>query len=457
MTVSFRDPAGSLQDDGERIWRTVHASHVAPTQALLASPLYDELTREGLLVPVIDQQLQANGSLRLEHPRVPLPTYPFEWSAAQLAAAGALTLDIQRRAWRAGYTLKDASAFNVLFLHSRPVLCDLLSLEARDTAGAGGWHAYGQFVRHYLLPLIAGREQGRSPRDIFLAHRDGLRALDLLPYMPWHRYWGLDALLHFRLPGWLEGRRTRRPLTAKAGGQAAPARDGTPWLLDSLQRMLGRLGGASTARTSWGDYVGNRDHYEEAALARKRSLVQERLAATRPTRVLDLGANTGEFSRLALQAGAEVVALDEDVVALDRLHRQAVAESLPLQALHANFARPTPPTGWRLGETLSLGQRLRGRFDAVLMLAVVHHLAVTERLPTAQIFSEIAALCTGTLLLEFVGTTDPRFIELAGPNLPLFESWSIERLVEDARPHFQLLATMEITPHRHLLEFKRLS
>lgn len=457
MSVSFRDPAGSLQDDGVRIWRTVRAPHVAATRALLASPLYAELTRDGLLVPVIGQHDEPDGSLRLEHPRVDLPSYPFEWSAAQLVAAGELTLTIQRRAWQAGYTLKDASAFNVLFMHSQPVLCDLLSLQARAEAPAGGWHAYGQFVRHYLLPLIAGREQGRAPRDIFLAHRDGLRALDLLPYMPWHRYWRLDELLHFRIPGWLEGRRTSRPLAAAPSAEGRPGRDGTPWLLDSLGRSLARLGRPPQARTSWGDYVGNRDHYEANALDRKRAAVRDMLSQAQPRRVLDLGANTGEFSRLALDAGAAVVALDEDVVALDRLHRQAVAEGLPLQTLHANFARPTPPTGWRLAETLPLSQRLQGRFDAVLMLAVVHHLAVTERLPLGQLFEDIAALCTGQLLLEFVGRGDPRFIELAGPNLGLFDDWSVEQFVQAARPHFELQAAQEITPHRQLLQFRRLA
>ncbi|WP_422012279.1 class I SAM-dependent methyltransferase [Roseateles sp.] len=455
MPVSFRDPAGTLQDDGDRIWRTVHSKHVAKTLTFLASRLYTELTRDGLLIPVIARQPAADGSLRLEHPRVAIPSYPFEWSVAQLAAAGELTLEIQRRAWADGYTLKDASAFNVLFIGSKPVLCDLLSLEVRNSAPGMGWHAYGQFVRHYLLPLIAAREQGRTPRDIFLAHRDGLRALDLLAHMPWHRYWGLDSLLHFRIPGWLETRRTGRTPAAPRIESARAVRDSTPWLLNSLGRSMRRLGRATTAKTSWGNYVDNRDHYEAAALERKRTILRDLLQTLKPAKVLDLGANTGEFSRLAIEAGAEVVAIDEDVGALDRLQRQATAEALPLQAIHANFARPTPPTGWRLGETLSLRDRLNGRFDAVLMLAVAHHLAVTERLPLAQVFEEISTLCTGHVLVEFVSRQDPRFVELAGPNLGLFEDWSSEQFVEAARPYFELRSTHEISAHRRLLLLRR--
>lgn len=456
MLLSFRDPAGSLEDDGQRIWRTVHPGFTPAVQDLLASQLFADLIKAGLLIPVINQHLLTDGSLRLEHPRVELPSYPFEWSPAQLIDAGRLTLEIQRRAWQAGYTLKDASAFNVLFVGSRPVFCDLLSLERRREDGNNSWHAYGQFVRHFLLPLIAVREHGRMPRDVFLAHRDGLRALDILPFVRRHRYWGLDFLLHFRIPGWLETRRAgATPESRQHQRHTSRAHDSTPWLISSLDRTLSRLDRKGQVRSSWSNYVGNRAHYEAEALERKRTLIADLLASLAPERVLDIGANTGEYSLLAVAVGAKVLAIDEDAQALDTLHRQAREQGLPLQTLHTNFARPTPPTGWRLRETRPLSYRLQGRFDVVLMLAVIHHLAITERLPITQIFDEVSTLCRGHLILEFVAREDPRFVELAGPNQELFATWSKQALIDAARSHFTLEAEYEVSPSRHLLLLRK--
>ena len=92
--------------------------------------------------------------------------------------------------------------------------------------------------------------------------------------------------------------------------------------------------------------------------------------------VLDLGANDGHFSRLALDAGARyVVAVDADPLVVDTLYRTLRDEGneriLPLTM---NLADPSPGTGWRGVERQPfLG---RGRPDLVLALAVIHHLAI---------------------------------------------------------------------------------
>jgi hypothetical protein len=55
-----------------------------------------------------------------------------------------------------------------------------------------------------------------------------------------------------------------------------------------------------------------------------------------------------------------------------------------------NLARSTPAAGWANCETPSFLDRARGHFDAVLMLALIHHLLVTERIPLDSIL-ELAA------------------------------------------------------------------
>ncbi|WP_457325084.1 class I SAM-dependent methyltransferase [Roseateles sp. P5_E11] len=449
MTLrSFRDPAGWLEDDGERIVRHIAAGAQPELEALLASPLYARLTETGLLIP--GRQLDAS---RLEHARVELPTYPFEWTPAMLADAARLTLRVQSMAWAQGWTLKDASAHNILFDRSTPRLCDLLSLQPRRADDPPGWAAYGQFVRHFVLPLLAIREQGRHPRDIFLARRDGLRASEVAPFVRWHRHLGLAMWLHVRLPARLERRRIGAAARPDVRPQRAPVRDGTPWLLGSLEALINRLAVPRERHGAWSAYTGNRDHYAEAELAAKRAAVQAVAGGRRHGRALDIGANNGEFAELLAPHCDEVVALDEDLDALDELYRRAPAPNV--LCLHANIARETPPTGWRLGESRGLSQRFERRFDLILMLAVVHHLIVTERLPLAQLFETLAGWCTGTLLIEFVSRDDPRFIEIAGPNMSLYTDWSLTGFLAAAEPWFVSEKQTTLSPHRQLLQLKR--
>ncbi|MGQ3050320.1 MAG: class I SAM-dependent methyltransferase [Roseateles sp.] len=456
MRVSFRDPDGNVEDDGQQVWRRVQAHAAATTAELLDSPLYADLVRDGLLIGVEEQHPQADGSLLLRHRRVEMPTYAFEWTPAMLADAARLTLEIQRRAWAAGWNLKDAATSNVLFEGCKPVFCDLLSLQRRQPADPPGWLAYGQFVRHFVLPLLAVAELGRTPRDIFLAHRDGLRAVEIAPFIPWHAHLGLAMWLHVRLPARLERRRIRSDQKA-AGASKAGGADGTPWLLGNLGRFIDRLESHGRSLSTWSEYTGNRDHYQAVELTAKRKAVEALLSEGRCGRVLDIGANSGEFSLIAARAGSQVLALDDDVNALHDLHIQARRLNVPVQCLHANFAQPTPATGWRLAETLGLPQRFAGRFDLVLALAVIHHLTVTERLPTTQLFEVLADCCRDTLLLEFVPRDDPRFIELAGPNMDLYQHWDVAFVLSCAEPWFELHDQQQISEHRKLLRLRRRS
>ena len=127
--------------------------------------------------------------------------------------------------------------------------------------------------------------------------------------------------------------------------------------------------------------------------------------------MLDIGANTGSYSRIAAETGAKVVALDSDAAALEALWEMATRESLAVTALVANIARPTPAAGWRNREQLSLLDRLTRKFDLVLMLAVIHHLILREQLPLKHIAELSASLTRRWLLVEWVPPSDPMYQE----------------------------------------------
>ena len=154
------------------------------------------------------------------------------------------------------------------------------------------------------------------------------------------------------------------------------------------------------------------NNYTSDHFAAKRSFVQEAMTEFRPRSVLDVGCNTGHFSAIAARAGASVVALDYDPVVLGDVWRNARTEKLNILPLMVNITQPTPGTGWRNQECPSFLERARGKFGAVLMLAVIHHMLVTERVPLADIIDLAAELTTDLLIIEFISPEDSMFRRL---------------------------------------------
>src|SRR4029453_19305672 len=72
-----------------------------------------------------------------------------------------------------------ATPYNVLYRGARPVFIDLLSFERRDS-GDPTWLPLAQFSRTFLLPLLVNKYFGIRLDQIFLNHRDGLDAEDIV-------------------------------------------------------------------------------------------------------------------------------------------------------------------------------------------------------------------------------------------------------------------------------------
>lgn len=456
---SFRDPSGSLRLHEGRVLRVVRPEAAAELDRILALPVVAGLMAEQRLVatvrlePAAAAALGAEGAV-YEHERIPFVSYPAEWSPAMLADAADFTLGLALELLAHGLMLKDATPANVLFKDSRPVFVDLPSIVPRS-AGDFVWLARHQFETCFLLPLIASVEAGLPLRWSLQDPAAGIGHEQVARLLGTRRWLKPSLLTSVTLPAALTGRGVGadRAVREHRSSDDAKARFVLAHGFEQLRRKVRRLAERIRSGSSrWQGYTADRPHYGEPDLERKRAFVTAALGEARPRWVLDVGANTGEFSEIAA-LGSHVVALDIDEVSAGRIFARARERSSSILPLVLDVARPTPGAGWRNRETLSFLERALGRFDTVLMLAVVHHVRIGAGVPLAAIVDLAADAADddgGHWIVEFVPMSDPMFARLARGREAIYADWSQEGFERAMSRRFDVLRSQALDNGRVL-------
>jgi hypothetical protein len=443
--TTFRDPAGHLEFDSDVVRRHVGSAYAAEALAFLGTPVLARWVQQGQVVP--STVLPSEDGLVLEHPRLFFISYQWEWSPAQLRAAAELTLDLCSQAISAGYILKDATPSNVLFDGSRPVFVDVLSFEKRDPSNPL-WLAHGQLIRSFLLPLLALRELG-WPLAAVQIRRDGWEPAQLHAAMSRLQRLRPGVFGAVTLPAWFE---RSKGTAARPGPMRKSPEMATAILQSSLKSLRSQIRRAapSLPASHWSRYTTTAAHYQPEDHARKQEFVTRVLSDTQPKTVLDIGANTGTYSALAARSGAQVVSLDIDPAAVEALWQMARREKLAILPLVADIARPTPALGWENSENFSLLDRLQGKFDLVLMLAVIHHLLLMDQVPLDRIAALVARITRRWAVVEWVPQSDPMFQFLLRGRDAIYTHLQLETMLAAFAPLFSVSARTDLANGRTL-------
>jgi SAM-dependent methyltransferase len=212
-----------------------------------------------------------------------------------------------------------------------------------------------------------------------------------------------------------------------------------------------------SASSDWSHYPDTLTHYTPEQSRQKVDWVRRAMETAQPARVLDIGANTGEFSALAAGMGADVVALERDMASADRVFRMARERKLPILAIQADIARPTPAVGWENSESVALLPRLEAQFDLVLMLAVIHHLILMEQIPLPAILALCHRLTRRHLILEWVPVEDPMYQSLMRGRDSLYGSLAEADLLAACAGRFRVIDRHALENGRILFLFEKTS
>ena len=439
LSSSFRDPSGFLFVEDGSLYRQVNQVYRESYDHLMDSGLYDTLVSKGLLIPheeASSDLARTHDAYKVLNPQpVPFISYPYEWCFSQFKDAALLTLQVQKAAIDFGATLKDASAYNVQFVGPKPVLIDTLSFE-KYTEGQA-WVPYRQFCQHFLAPLALMSHTDVRLSQLSRTNIDGV-PLDLASsLLPFRTRLSFSLLSHIHLHARSQKHFAERTVDTSRRRMAPRSFLG---LIDSLESAVKKLKWRPRGEL-WRDYY-EESSYSADALDQKREIVSRYLDQVRPAVAWDLGGNVGLFSRVASEKGILTISFDVDPECVEQNYLESVRKGeshiLPLLL---DLTNPSPGIGWQHEERMSLMDR--GPADAILCLALIHHLAISNNLPLNKV-AEFLNSIGKSLIIEFVPKSDQQVQRLLASREDIFVQYTQEHFEAAFAQHFQIVASEQL-------------
>ncbi|MFH1312403.1 MAG: SAM-dependent methyltransferase [Candidatus Eisenbacteria bacterium] len=436
---SFRDPSGFLFTRDGKLFRQVNTLYKDDYDHLMQSGLYQALIDRGLMVPHCESDVtpeRGKGAYKIIQPeKISFISYPYEWCFTQLKQAALTTLEIQKTAFDFGMSLKDASAYNIQFHKGKPVFIDTLSFEKYREGEP--WVAYRQFCQHFLAPLALMAYTDIRLNQLLRVYIDGVPLDMASTLLPFRTRLNFSLLSHLHLHS-----KSQSYFSDKSVGKRRYKMRRVSFLgvISSLESAVRKLKWRAQG-TEWADYY-NDTNYTRDGFRHKQETVGEFLDSVKPAGVWDLGGNVGVFSRIASDKQIPTISFDVDPSAVEKNYLECVKRGENhLLPLLLDLANPSPGVGWSNDERMSLIER--GPVDAVLALALVHHLAISNNLPFTMIARFLSEICR-SLIIEYVPKTDSQVKRLLVVREDIFTDYTEEAFEHEFEKRFTIKERVRI-------------
>ena len=425
---SFRDRGGRVYRQGDRILRSVRdrASHAY--EAARDAGLYERLLDRGMIVPLEEVEApiplpdEEPGPVQywLEHPRLPFISHPYEWAFSLWKKAAVHHLDVQLEALALGFALSDATAYNIQFDGVRPLHIDQLSF--RPYREGELWVGHHQFCCQFLNPLVLWAKKNIAPNAWFRGSLEGITPEELSSLLPWHGGFSFTVLSHVMAQAAIQRRRTTSGLPNQPTKERRLSRTAFEAMLRQLRSFIADVE-LPGRKTVWSEYAGDNSYVDSAAQT-KRDFVRNMVSASSPPLLFDFGCNSGDYSVAALDAGAKrVVGFDYDFGALEKAVERSERECLKFTPLWLDAANPSPGQGWAETERDGIGARAKG--DAMIALALIHHIVIGRNVPMDMTMAWLMSTAPEGVI-EFPPKSDPMVQQLLSTRDDIFEDYSEE-------------------------------
>lgn len=456
---SFRDPCSrvySISDPASgdvRILRGVDQETKSNFEVLTEQSFYKTLLEEGRLVEsklvdleedraASDIAINNGWAAVIEHKTIPFISYPYEWTFGMLKLSALLHLRILTDALNNGWTVKDSTPFNIQFVGCRPVFIDLPSFVPWEEGEP--WVAYRQFCSCFLTPLLMRAHLGIDHLPIMRAYIDGVPPTEAVNFFRGTSRFKKGVMSHIVFPAKVENRiaaKERDAVPAQKREMPAYKKSMVLGLVESMTRLVRSLS-IDIGHTDWSDY--DQTHtYDDAEHQLKKAFVENAVAGKDADFIWDIGCNTGTFSQISAAHAGNVIAVDGDHNAIEKLFlaeraKKANTNVLPLVL---NLANISPNQGWAGTERSAFDERAKP--DVVLVLALVHHIRISSNIPMDLFLAWLRKL-ESDVVIEFVNREDEMVIKLLTNKKEQYEDYNIDTFVQQVEQNFTILSREQL-------------
>ena len=425
--LSFRDPLSEVYLRNNQIIRKINKKEKFFFENLFKDDFYKKMTNDNWI-----QKSEINyneNQTEIIHEKINNFTEVTEMSSYQLFLSGMHTLNIAITSLKNGYMLKDASAWNVVFYNGNPLFLDIGSFQKWNEEKT--WIGYGQFIRHYLIPLILNKELKIPISKLFLTDRDGVYPKDAKNKLGLKVFKSFKYLEFILAPSMIKSASINKKKENSSNSEINQR-----ILLTILGRLRNKLLSLEPLASSfWTEYTEKRDHYSKKDIEIKKDII-ENFFKKNNGKILDIGCNTGEFLFIASKYCIETHGIDIDEDCINFIQKNLNGKNISLA--NVNFSNPTPGIGWKNEETLGYIKKNLNYFDTVIFFGIIHHLITIDRIPMIDIIELLSKLTKKNLIFEFVTKKDKKFLELASVNIELYKDHTKENFEMIVKKFFSI-------------------
>ena len=415
---SFKDPMGHILEssDNSKICRKVMGAYKDEFIKFYNSLLYHKLLEKSYILPIESIKEEQDSTIFYSERIHPI-TYPYEWTFHQLKDAALLSLKIQKLALTYGYSLKDATPFNIVFKGYQPHFVDYFSFETYKANVP--WVAFEQFMKMFYLPLAVRQYSNINLQKDLITHLDGFELRDYVKLLPLKAYFNFYHLVNLMIPYRWMNQNKRKQNQEKQNFPLSKQIKLIEFLFDAIKNMK-----PYKQLTTWNDYYSN-TILENNYLNQKSQIIKQWIEEKDYSNetAIDFGTNNGYFANILNEKFKQVMATDIDFDSVDELYIKNKQEKVTsIVAFHTELHNPTPAIGWNLLERSAFVERFKAKLGTVL--AITHHLRITNNVPF-ELQAKFFASMVEELIIEYVDKKDPKVQILLSQKEDVYPTYSL--------------------------------
>jgi len=411
------DPTGFVFKYDNRIFRAINNSAKKDVLYLFERGAVEELNNLNLIPQTTISDFVLEGfNLVLEHEKIDVVIFPTEWSFVMLKDAALLVIKINKVLKKYNFETRDTHGYNILFHHSQAKYVDFGSFGRKTTKKY--WSGKDNFREFYFYalymwskgnsflakPFLINDGKYANTKDYeFFIYRYSFARLLPSKYLErlFHYLRLLRNLQKFNVDEILivkKEKLKRRLLRILMMFSKTGLIPNNHVNFNRLERRIKRINPPSVV-TEWGVYHSNLSEPEIFAEGSRFDLIVDQVKRLNINRVFEIAGNQGLLSEELSKTVNTVICSDNDERAVGFMYRRAKNHNAKIYPVLLDFLSPI---NLSLYYSDSYSAIKRYKAEAVLALALTHHLILTRKTPIDTIFEALSMYTNKYLFVEFM-------------------------------------------------------